>query len=782
MPRIPTAIDLYKPFPEISRNTPNPPDMTAYGKGIEKIGEALIGLSDRVSKEDEGLDLIRAEAEHRKGLNELTRNFMQDTDHATYDQRYSEQVAALTERTAGMIRNPKQRERWQAKSLLDNESTRNNILTHGNALKRQEQTVQLEDALTTHLNTAISPDSTEKDRVAAKQSVRDSLVVAQKAGIVNPLHAKKLLESYNSQADEFDVKRRIANGEKIEDIVRDIMGTTGTGPRKHPVEVIGKMETPASDPFGGVANISEDSRDTKSYGNLGLNSGGSVQRFVAKYGKQFGLTAKPGTKEFDEQWKAAAGSMAGEMYIAETEWFDQEIAPRISTDLHKAGVPAEIADDERVKMYFADRMTQHGPASTINHKDRVAEAVRLAGDDPEAFLRAMSAADKANVRRDFASYLSKYPKNIQGLINRSSKREESALGVGGQSARYPDLTPNKRSELSNKAKSAYREIAIQKLESAEAELFKTGKMPVDVDGRTPLELAAPVLNANQMADWKGKLLRAGSTHAAVSPLNDMSDADGNDWVDRINPLHHDKNDQYPLPGVNVDEHYDIANKAFTAAEKRWNEISELRMRDPAKSVETSMELTAVRDFLRQSKGKIPQVNINEMAVEARLAAMERLGIPESQRHIVTKHEAGLLLQLPMYATPTQIEDGWKKAEETAKRVYGKYWERALHNAADLTIKGQEARETAHDLIPSQQTVVKKDHQGFLESVFGWGSKKPEKGEEALAPKPIPSEAQINWVAKDPMNRAKVFDEKFSAGEYSRIMAERAIKNAKGDKK
>ena len=57
-----------------------------------------------------------------------------------------------------------------------------------------------------------------------------------------------------------------------------------------------------------------------SYGVFGMNTNGAIYKFVAE-NPQFGLTAKPGTNEFNKQWETLAQTRGKELYNAQLLWY-----------------------------------------------------------------------------------------------------------------------------------------------------------------------------------------------------------------------------------------------------------------------------------------------------------------------------------------------------------------------------------------------------------------------------------------------------------------------------
>jgi hypothetical protein len=334
--------------------------------------------------------------------------------------------------------------RWAANSAqkrlqgttLENLDKRLDTLTGlaaSNPERSEEYLSAYEEEVNGYVGSAISASDAKMRIDAARSTISKSSIITR--AIKNPSDFGKALKA-------------------VEDTGRpDIVNTEtrGLGPQPKAVGsydtteaitgVSTKLETGKTDPLQGVKNISRDARGSKSYGNFGLNSMGSAQEFQAQYGKEFGLTAKPGTREFDEQWKSAAKDMGAELHTAELEWWNNTIGSKVVNNLVRAGVASDVANDPRVKAYFADRSVQYGPASIANHADRVKAAFDASSGDPVKFLTEMSKADGARISGDFRSALAGDTASPRGLANRVKGRLEQSLAVTGAGP-STEITPS----------------------------------------------------------------------------------------------------------------------------------------------------------------------------------------------------------------------------------------------------------------------------------------------------------------------------------------------------
>src|SRR5258706_6192655 len=195
-----------------------------------------------------------------------------------------------------------------------------------------------------------------------------------------------------------------------------------------------RLHTKAETGKAGMAalfNISPDTKGSKSYGPLGLNSRSGSAAELASEHPELGLTAKPGTPEFDAQWRRAAAINSGvDMQKAHEDWHQKHIMGGLSDSMIEAGVDPKIANDPRVQTYMADRKVQMGSAGLNN-----ALMYGKLSNSPEEFIHRVSQADKQRIPYNFASYLQGHPNDARGLNNRIDLRHNTAL-----SGADPDLT------------------------------------------------------------------------------------------------------------------------------------------------------------------------------------------------------------------------------------------------------------------------------------------------------------------------------------------------------
>lgn len=771
MPTLPTKKDLGRVFPQPSPSI-RAPDMTSQYRGLQQLGGTIAAWGQEREQKDDALELIKAEAELRKGLYEIQRDFQNDSDYPTYDQRFQERRKALLDRTSSMVSGERARELWATKAGMEAEVVRDKILRRGQHLHREGQLADLDASLDTHLNIIANPRSSQDERDQADTAITHAIDLAKRTGVLDPVKSRKLREKYGQEAERITTLNKLSSGEDVEKILNEL-GVAHTQKKRAIISPI--LETGEADPRKGIARVYSDTEGTWSFGNFGLNTGGSMQRFIKDYASDLGFTAEPGTAEFRTQWNRIATENPDKLIAAERAWYSDTIASKVPDRLISAGVPGEIANDTRVQTYFADRSVQQGGGSIKNHSRRIAEAVGMS-TDADSFIKAMTHLDVSSVERDFVTRLAeveaKHGKEVrdrfaQGLRNRSLRRADMSMGSDdvedGYAGPYKYMTPRQRLGLANTVKAAHHSKVVQDLRD-DAEYIKDhGVAPKDSQGRTAIDRAKLFLSPSQMRAAEFKIQSAHTEYKAISPLKEMPESVARDHIDGLLPSH-------ALEG----EHYAIAARIHDKAMREWDRVLRKRDSDPADAVETSKEVVEAIKRINALGGGVPNSVKYEHIIDARLKAQERLGIPVTLRKIITKREAYNLLQLPRNPTEEDVEAAFRDASKRAVERYGKYAIDALRMAKDFRISSQSARESADLIIDelSEKPVAKKE-TSTIDSVLGFfGFGEPEV--EEPAPK-TPNENQINMLMSDPSKYRNAFDTEFGAGTSARIILERGAK-------
>ena len=172
---------------------------------------------------------------------------------------------------------------------------------------------------------------------------------------------------------------------------------------------------------------------SNSYGVFGINSKkpkskdgkegkSSIDVFIED-NPQFGFRSKPGSKAFDDEWHESARKDPKKLLEAQLKYYKKYVEDPVQNDLRKAGIPKDIAENDGVKIYMADRANQYGSVS-------LQSALSFAKDakTPVEFIKLMTEYDskEENLRRSFATDLSTHPDHYIGLLKRQVERGEFA--------------------------------------------------------------------------------------------------------------------------------------------------------------------------------------------------------------------------------------------------------------------------------------------------------------------------------------------------------------------
>lgn len=171
-----------------------------------------------------------------------------------------------------------------------------------------------------------------------------------------------------------------------------------------------------------TASIASDTNGTRSYGIFGINSGGTMQGFVDS-NSDLGLTAKPGTPEFDRQWSALAAKNSKLLVERQLKWHEHKVVKPAQSQLVTNG-QGRFSNDPRAIAFVSDMVVQYGKGGVKKHLLAAAGAQSV-----DQFIAAASQSMRDNLDGDFKSYLSQNPDNRRGLIARIDNRAKDSLSL-----------------------------------------------------------------------------------------------------------------------------------------------------------------------------------------------------------------------------------------------------------------------------------------------------------------------------------------------------------------
>ena len=700
MARLPTREKL-GPLPSIPAKPLARIDTSAIGRGVADIGRGISKFSaalDAVSSAENQAQQFETERrfqefkwQQQKALDQSMRQ-IEPGGADGFAEQWAESYKAGADEFAQSVPEAL-RQRYDLK-LFDTERR-----FYGNAagFARKEQKrhslAQINDQQSSYYSRASAGEPLDDIR-----SDYRSIIAANP--YLTPIEKDEELRKGYGSLEEVHLRSRIDRGDNLDDILRDLHGRTGDerdGSGPQPVSNIDRqaaisvqLETGKTDPLSGISNISRDAGNTKSYGNFGLNSqaGGPIFKFAKEYGKDFGLTAKPGTAAFDEQWQAAAQAQPQELHQAEMAWYAENVSGGLAGKLTKAGISKEIANDARVQAYFADRTIQLGPGSidaSAKHKRRIKSAFEEADGDPVAFLQALTELDREALEQDFPTALKTKRYSAEGHDTRVDGRLQLALDMPGEladdpgrSGPYGNLPADRRRVLAERARIASRNKVLQDVRDGVEEMRRTGVAALDEDGETAIERASRVLTKNQLEKAKIDWAEAQLEFAAFDGMDALREEELQERLREIEPK-------------TGEELYQVKAKIFDRAARLAETIRDDRDRDPAASVSAFPEVSAAEQGVRDNPD---DPEFKQALLQARIDAQAKIGIPEGLRSTVTEAEARVILAPTRGLEARELYDSLREVQERLEEDYGPY---ARAAASDVFQFDKRSRETAKEL-------------------------------------------------------------------------------------
>lgn len=720
MPKLPTAENLGYIAPSPASHTVHVPDLSGKAKGLGTLGQTLEHIGAEMAEKQNAVELIKAEAEHQKGLGEIHRQLYSDSDIASHPEKFNSAAQQLTDRTTSMLSNPHAQKLWEGRAGMHNETARNSLFSHNQQLQKQWQQIDLEDALETHRTTLASPDATKTQRDMALRSVDDAVDVATKTGIVPPLRAQRLKQKVYQQADEYQVQNRIKRGDL--GVTQDIWG--GKGPSTKAESFSPEVNSAIND---AATQNGVDPKTMELYAKW--ESGGNPKARTGSYGGLFQLSKS----EFVGHGGAGDIYDAGENANAAA----RKLAEESRAFEEKHGAPPTVADlylihNQGSGGYEAHRANPSELAwknmlSTAEGKQKGeewAKAAIIGNMTPEMKKKYGSDVDRIT-SQDF----------VDGWKERAEK-EGAAPDASGSP--YKHLTPAQRSKLTHEAKSAFRTHADEDLKNGLAEILRTGRASVDEKGRTALDRAMLVLSDNEKAKAQEHWAEANLTYEAQGQFDRLSIGKARDNLSQI----------IPSPD---DEHYAMRWRVYDNSIKKLEAREKMRNADPVHAVSRHPDVTATEKVIQGAA--LPQAKAGELRIDARLSAQANVEIPQGERRILTNQEVRDLLQMPPHPTEDDIDKAMPSISQRAHALYGRYAVQAAREAVHKGIPGQTNRERAEEQIedldkkPAQQ----KKSRGWFDS------------EEK-----VPTKEEVAFAKAHPEIQPH-FDQKYGSGAYARMM-------------
>lgn len=165
------------------------------------MGGAVSQIGSDIVQQNNAVDLARAEALKTEEFLGTQNQFDQDPDYVTFGERAPKATAAIVEKAANLIRDPRMRERWKAGAQGDAARVNDSIADRGIALGKQAEQVAFDDGLEANRRLYVDPDTPDDVREKARQDIAGSIDMGEASGLFTPEQARQRRDLFLDGAD-----------------------------------------------------------------------------------------------------------------------------------------------------------------------------------------------------------------------------------------------------------------------------------------------------------------------------------------------------------------------------------------------------------------------------------------------------------------------------------------------------------------------------------------------------------------------------------------------------
>jgi hypothetical protein len=378
MARIPTGYDLSQPQGFRSGRVIAQIDESGIGRGLQGLGNSLQSLGADIRQQRATVDLARAEAYKTQGFIDVTNEFSEDGDYATFNKRAPEKTKTIVDKAADLIRDPEVREKWKINAQTDAVRTNDAIGDRGRTLGKQAETVAFDDALEVNRRIYVDPETPDEAKAKAKSDIEGAISVAEQNGLLTPEQAAARRDQYIKNAEFNRAKLAV---EKDPSIVAPPLPRTVNERSTRAMGVLQSLGWTKEQAAGIVGNLIAESQLNTNALNAGDGADGSDSIGIAQWNGSRATALKNFAASKGTDWTDLDTQIA---------FIDHELRTSPSERaafeaLQKSGDPKAAA--EAMIMYERPRGSDQGVQNAHNYRGRVRAAMQAAGleANPEWF-------------------------------------------------------------------------------------------------------------------------------------------------------------------------------------------------------------------------------------------------------------------------------------------------------------------------------------------------------------------------------------------------------------
>lgn len=636
------------------------------GKGIQGVGAAVSAIDEDMRKQDDALDLIKADTEFQEGLRATSRAFDTDPDYRTFGPRFDEKVSPLADSAASKIRNPNSRAKWIERARGQAGTYRESVLNRGLALEREHKEIEVENIASRRAGDYASTRD-PGERLAILNDTLDKIRAAEATGLIRPRTAEKFRDQFVDGTIQFDIEERLYSDP--EGVLKDF-GLVPGGRKPKPITSTIPLRV-----------------DNEGEHSVVHSASGAKFRVASPYADRFaGFIADLEKEGIEVRGEQSAGYAKRNIRGTNTP-SKHSHGEAIDINWHEnaEGKPGELSKrlgDEKIRELAA----KHGLKWGGDFKSRSRDDMHFEVDRD------------AVVRRDLAPPAEE-PDQAPDVMQFGEPETPDAEPPSPTRAQYAMMSGRRRQVMITKARIALSHKYQQRLADDIARIQDGGDEELDERGETNFDKAARVLQPNVLAQWRTKRDKALLQRDSIRPLRDMPE----DQIDaHISNIGRD-----PRTGAERDDMgYGTIRAVRSQAEKEWEKIRDQRRKDPAAAVTQSPEVQRTIAAMQGKPGSVgigvdefgePIIDSASMTptqrkaaatqiVEASLAAQERLGISKGLQRTISKRQAEKLLDMrnPGELNSQQQREALGAAAKRANDLFGpEMGERVFRDALSL---------------------------------------------------------------------------------------------------
>lgn len=647
MPRLPTEDALGFNLPQSSNVRSQRRSVTgeAIAKAGAILGEAGQVIGDEAAKnlavdrsitlkkkgEDDALDLTRARADWNKRRLTEDDNYQFDKspDYGKWEPTYTKNIENHRTASASLIRDPKLRQKFEIETSDDVVSGTLAIRNRAQGIDRESRVAQaqqgLDDAITLAAKPGVDPATSNKIIAQSRANI-DNMVAT---GLISPGKAIEIRRSFAQNYAKVKIQQDITDNPLAASAwLEGGQGGTVGLIRRHE----GYRARPYYDKnayrvgYGSDTVTMEDGTVVKVKPGMEITRADADRDLERRIGEfQSGIVQDVGP----DKWGALPASAKAALTSVA---YNYGSLPGSVVNAIKGGDLGQISQAVR-------DLQKHNGGKNAVRRNNEADIIASGGND---------IADLS-------------PPEYYGVLDAGDRQALQSSADAEAAARQKEVREATATERYNMS---------QAIENDVTQVKETGKA-TSLDPQT----VANTLGEDDAAKWLDRRRTAADTFEAVSVMDTMTDAQIEEHLTELEPK---------AGTADFARRQDV----FDAAEKRAKTLNDLRLKDPAKSVEDSPLVTKAKADYNPARPETIQG-----VISARLSAQGQVGIPKAIQQPVTRKEAYSIIA-PVQSIIDQVDAATITAQAKAKtpeerRLIGKAVRKQAEDQIRATIDSVE---------------------------------------------------------------------------------------------